>query len=130
MSAARNKGDDPLMRALGVAGIAWGSAILTAGSSIWRRLDGQGPSQGDQIALRFLGARHVATGTIQVLFPGRLQRLEIGIDVIHAATMVGVGALDPPRRRPALVTAAVALASAAAEMAIRARSSRDSPSSS
>ncbi|WP_157623392.1 hypothetical protein [Terrabacter sp. Root85] len=130
MSAARNKGDDPLMRALGVAGIAWGSAILTAGSSIWRRLDGQAPTQGDQIALRFLGARHVATGTIQVLFPGRLQRLEIGIDVIHAATMVGVGALDPPRRRPALVTAAVALASAAAGMAIRERSSRDSPSSS
>lgn len=130
MSAARNKGDDPLMRALGVAGIAWGSAILTAGSSIWRRLDGQAPTQGDQIALRFLGARHVATGTIQVLFPGRLQRLEIGIDVIHAATMVGVAALDPPRRRPALVTAAVALASAAAGMAIRERSSRDSPSSS
>jgi hypothetical protein len=128
MSAARNKGDDPLMRALGVAGIAWGSAILTAGSSIWRRLDGQAPTQGDQIALRFLGARHVATGTIQVLFPGRLQRLEIGIDVIHAATMVGLSALDPPRRRPALVTAAVALASAAAGMAIRERSSRDSPS--
>jgi len=130
MSAARNKGDDPLMRALGVAGIAWGSAILTAGSSIWRRLDGQAPTQGDQIALRFLGARHVATGTIQVLFPGRLQRLKIGIDVIQAATMVGLGALDPPRRRPALVTAAVALASAAAGMAIRERSSRDSPSSS
>ena len=130
MSAARNKGDDPLMRALGVAGIAWGSALLTAGSSIWRRLDGQAPTQGDQVALRFLGARHVATGTIQVLFPGRLQRLEIGIDVIHAATMVGLGALDPPRRRPALVTAAVAMATAAAGTAIRARSSRESRSSS
>ena len=33
MSAARHNGDDLLMRALGVAGIAWGSAILTAGSS-------------------------------------------------------------------------------------------------
>jgi hypothetical protein len=130
MSAVRHNGDDLRMRALGVAGIAWGSALLTAGSSLWRRLDGQAPTQGDQIALRFLGARHVATGTIQVLFPGRLQRLEIGIDVIHAATMVGLGALDPPRRRPALVTAAVALASAAAGMAIRERSSRDSPSSS
>ena len=41
MSAARHNGGDTLMRALGVAGIAWGSAILTAGSSIWRRLDGQ-----------------------------------------------------------------------------------------
>jgi hypothetical protein len=130
MSGAHHNGGDILMRALGVAGIAWGSAILTAGSSIWRRLDGQRPSQGDQIALRFLGARHVATGTIQVLFPRRLQRVEIGIDVIHTATMVGLAALDPPRRRPALVTAAVALASAAAGMAIRARSSRDSPSSS
>ncbi len=128
MSAARRNGDDLLMRALGVAGITWGSAILTAGPLIWRRLDGQAPTQVDQIALRFLGARHVATGTIQVLFPRRLQRVEIGIDLIHAATMVGLGALDPPRRRPALVTAAVALASAAAGTAIRARASDDSRS--
>lgn len=124
MSGGSSNGGDRLMRALGVAGIAWGSVILTAGSPIWRRFDGQGPTEGDEVALRFLGARHVATGAIQVLLPGGLQRVEIGIDLIHAATMVGLAALDPPRRRPALVTAAVALASAGAGMAIRARSAR------
>ncbi len=113
-----------LMRVLGVGGIAWGTAILTAGPPIWGYLDDQGPTEGDQVALRFLGARHVATGVTQVLFPDRFQRLEITIDLIHTATMVGLAALDPPRRRPALVTAGVALASGMAGIGIRARSSR------
>lgn len=112
-----------LTRALGVGGMAWGTVILTAGPRIWRYLDDQGPTEGDQVALRFLGARHVATGGAQVLFPGRFQRLESTIDLIHTATMVGLAALDPPRRRPALVTAGVALASGMAGIGIRARSS-------
>ena len=124
MSGGRSNRDDRLTRALGVCGIAWGTAILTVGSPIWRRLDDRGPTQGDQIALRLLGARHVATGATQVLFPARFQRLEIGIDLIHTATMAGMAAFDPPRRRPALVTASVALASGTVGMAIYARSSR------
>ncbi|MDQ2755178.1 MAG: hypothetical protein M3Y71_01220 [Actinomycetota bacterium] len=119
--------DHRLTRALGVAGIAWGTALLTAGPPIWRRLDGQGPTEVDRVALRLLGSRHVGTGVIQVILPDRFQRLEISIDLIHSATMVGLSALDPPRRRPALVTAAVALASAMAGIGIRARSSRASP---
>ncbi|MEO7069859.1 MAG: hypothetical protein ABI131_05125, partial [Nostocoides sp.] len=83
-----------------------------------------------QVALRFLGARHLATGVVQVFFPGHFQRLEIAVDLIHTATMVGLAAADPPRRRPALVTAAVALASGMAGIGIRARSSHASPTSS
>lgn len=128
MSAGRSNGDHRLTRALVVSAVAWGTAILTAGAPIWRRLDDQGPTEGDQVAVRFLGARHVATGMTQVLFPGRFQRLD-GIDHIHAATMVGLAALDPPRRRPALVSANVALASGAAGNGIRARSSRASQAS-
>lgn len=109
-------------RVLGVSGIAWGTAILTAGPAIWRYLDDQGPTEGDLIALRFLGARHVATGLTQALFPSRFQRLEITVDLIHAATMMGLAAVDPPRRRPALVTAAVALVSGMAGISLRARS--------
>ena len=126
MSVSSSNDNHRLARALGVAGIAWGTALLTTGPPIWHRLDDQGPTEGDQIALRFLGARHVATGVVQVLFPSRFQRLEIAVDLIHTATMVGLAAIDPPRRRPAVVTASVALASAAAGMAIRARSSRAS----
>ena len=126
MSRGHSSTDHRLTRALGVAGIAWGTTILTAGTPIWRYLDDRGPTEVDQVALRFLGTRHVATGITQLLLPTHLQRLEIAVDVIHAATMVGLAAIDPPRRRPALVTASVALASAAAGMAIRARSSRTS----
>lgn len=123
-------GDDRLMRTLGVGNIAWGTAILVAGPPIWRYLDGQGPTGGDQIALRFLGARHTVTGVVQVLFPSRFQRLEIAVDLIHTATMVGLAAIDPPRRRPALVTAAVALGSGLAVIGIRSRSSRAAQASS
>ena len=126
MSRAHSSADHRLTRALGVAGIAWGTAILTAGTPIWRYLDDRGPTEVDQVALRFLGTRHVATGITQLVFPSHLQRLEIAVDVMHAASMVGLAAIDPPRRRPALVTAAVALASAAAGLGIRARSSRAS----
>lgn len=122
MSGARSHGDHRRTRALGVGGIAWGTALLTAGPPIWRHLDDRAPTEVDQVALRFLGARHVVTGMTQVFFPARFQRLEIGIDLIHTATMVGLATLDPPRRRPALVTAGVALAGAVAGMAIRARS--------
>ncbi|MEO7058412.1 MAG: hypothetical protein ABI083_01700 [Lapillicoccus sp.] len=122
MSGERSNGDHHRTRALGVSGIAWGTALLTAGPPIWSYLDDRAPTEVDRVALRFLGARHVATGITQVFVPARFQRLEIGIDLIHAATMVGLAAVDPPRRRPALVTAAVALAGALAGMAIRARS--------
>ena len=122
MSGGSTGSDHRLMRALGVGGIAWGAALLAAGPPIWRYLDHRAPTGVDQAALRFLGARHVATGMTQVFFPDRFQRLEIGIDLAHAVTMVGLAAADPRRRRPALVTAAVALAGAVAGMAIRTRS--------
>ncbi len=124
MSGGSSNTDLRLMRALGVIGIAWGTAILTSGSQIWRHLDDRRPTESDEVALRFLGARHLATGMAQMLLPGRFQRLEITIDLIHSATMVALAAVDPPRRRPALVTAAVALASGMAGIAIRARSSQ------
>ncbi len=129
MSAVRTS-DASLMRALGVGGIVWGAALLTAGPPIWRYVDDRGPTEVDQVALRFLGARHLATGVVQVFFPGHFQRLEIAVDLIHTATMVGLAVVDPPRRRPALVTAAVALATAMAGIGIRARSSRPSQASS
>ena len=116
----RSRANRPV-RAVGAAGLAWGTVILAAGPPIWRRLANHEPSEVDEVALRVLGARHVATGTTQVLCPRRFQRVEIAIDLIHASSMVALAALDPSRRRPALVTAAVAVAGAAALVTIRAR---------
>ncbi|HET7801106.1 MAG TPA: hypothetical protein VFL38_11830 [Humibacillus xanthopallidus] len=100
-------------------GIVWGAALLTAGPSIWRPVDGRGPTEADRVALTFLGTRHVVTGASQLAFPSRFQRLQIGIDLVHAVTMVGLAAVDPPRRRPALVSAAAALLGAAAGAVMR-----------
>ena len=104
---------------LGLLGIAWGTALLTSGPSIWRSVDGRVPTGGDRVALTFLGTRHVVTGVSQLAFPSRFQRLQIAIDVIHAVSMVGLAAVDPPRRRPALVSAGAAVLGAAAGAAIR-----------
>ncbi len=128
MSESRTS-DARFLRVVGVGGIVWGAALLTAGPPIWRYLDARGPTEVDQIALKLLGSRHLVTGVVQLCFPGHFQRLEIAVDLIHTATMVALAAADPPRRRPALVTASVALASAAAGVAIRARSSRTSSAS-
>ena len=100
-------------------GIAWGTTLLTYGPTIWRSVDGRGPTEADLVALTFLGTRHVVTGASQLAFPSRFQRLQIGIDVVHAATMVGLAVVDPPRRRPALVTAGAALIGATAGAVMR-----------
>jgi hypothetical protein len=71
------------------------------------------------VALTFLGTRHVVTGVSQLAWPSRFQRLQIGVDLIHAVTMVGLAVVDPPRRRPALVSAGAALLGAAAGAAVR-----------
>jgi hypothetical protein len=59
-----------------------------------------------------LGCRHLAQGALQALAPARLQRLWVAVDVTHAVSMVVLAALDPGRRQPAIVSAAVAAASA------------------
>jgi hypothetical protein len=101
-------------RALGLLGIAWGTALLTSGPSIWRFVDGRGPTASDRVALTVLGTRHVVTGISQVVAPARFQRLQIGIDLAHATTMLGLAAVDPTRRRPALVSAGAAIVGAGA----------------
>jgi hypothetical protein len=100
-------------------GILWGAALLTSGPSIWRSVDRRGPTEADRVALMFLGTRHVVTGVSQLALPSRFQRLQIGVDLVHAVTMAGLAAVDPPRRRPALVSAGAALVGAAAGAVIR-----------
>ena len=93
--------------------------LLTSAPSIWRAVDGRLPKGADRVALAVLGSRHVITGVSQLAFPDRLQRLQIGIDALHAVTMAGLAAVDPSRRRPALVSAGLALVGVAAGAATR-----------
>jgi hypothetical protein len=106
-------------RALGLIGIAWGAGLLASGPDIWRAVSGSGPTSSDRVALTALGGRHIVAGVTQVVAPTRFGRLLIAVDLLHAASMVGLAAVDPSRRRPALVSAALALAGATAGAAVR-----------
>jgi len=107
------------VRAAGLVSVAWGALLLTQGDQLWQTVDGAPPTPLDELAVRALGARHLAQGTAQVIAPTRFQRVFVAVDVIHTATMLAVAAADPGRRRPALLTAGVAAASAATTLAAR-----------
>jgi len=63
--------------------------------------------------LRLLGARLLAQGITAALWPRRqVAALSAGVDATHAASMVLAAVVEPRFRRPALISGAVALASA------------------
>lgn len=111
---------DQVVRAAGLLAATWGALLLTRGDELWQTVDGGSVTPVDELAIRALGARHLTQGAAQVLAPARFQRVFIAVDVIHTATMLALAAADPGRRRPALLTAGVAAASAATTLAVRA----------
>jgi hypothetical protein len=96
------------LRPVGLAGLAWGSVLLTAGPRLFRVVQGREPSRGEQDALVLLGARHLAQGLLQVVLPHHLAGVHAVVDGLHAASMVALAAVTPGRRRAALVSGAVA----------------------
>jgi hypothetical protein len=108
-----------LSRRAGIASAFWGTTLLAAGRDLWYVLDGHRPGAVDEAAVRFLGTRHLTQGTLQATMPTRFQRLYVAVDVTHAASMFWLAAVDERRRRPALVSGAAALASAAVTLAAR-----------
>lgn len=101
-----------LVRMSGTLGAAWGGLLVVSGPRIWRALTGARPTESDELLTRALGARHVAQGIFQAAAPMRGRRLLAAVDVTHAVSMVALATGDRSRRRPALVSAAVAVASA------------------
>lgn len=124
--SCRGGGSGPF-RALGAAQTVWGVTLLTAGPQIWSRLAPRAPSDTDRLAMTVLGGRHVATGLAQVVLPRHFQRLGICIDLLHLSSMCVLAVIDPPRRRPAVVTGATALTTAVTAWSIRRRSSAPTP---
>lgn len=65
--------------------------------------------------IRLLGGRLIGQGSAQLLSPtAGLLRAGAAVDASHAASMLAVAAVSPRYRRPALSSAALASASAAA----------------
>jgi hypothetical protein len=101
----------------GVLGVVWGALLLTRGDQVWTSVANHPPQPVDRLAIRALGARHVVQGTFMALAPLRGRRLLVSVDLLHVGSMVALAVADPSRRRPALVTTAVAAASGAAVVA-------------
>ena len=102
----------------------YGAALcLTPGPLI--RLAGGAADPRAEVVARVLGARHVAQALALAgrPGPGRLV-LSGGVDMLHAASMIALGAADRPRRRIALTDGFLA-AVFAADGWFRARASVD-----
>lgn len=99
----------PSLRPVGLAGLAWGALLLVRGPRLFRTVQGRSPSRAERGALVVLGARHAGQGLAQLLAPHHLATVYPVIDGLHAASMVVLAAASQPRRRAALVSAAVAV---------------------
>ena len=103
------RGTDVLRLGLGAAALVRPGALL--------RVCGAADGAGDRRVVRVLGARYVAQAAVGVGLPRRWVRTaDVVVDLVHAASMVGLAALDPPHRRPALVSAAAAAGFALADL--------------
>lgn len=110
---------DRLARVSGVAAAVWGGALLVRGRALWVAVDGREPDDVDRLAVGFLGLRHLVQGAVQAAEPGRFQRVGVAVDVVHAASMLALAAVDERRRRPALVSAGAALVAASLTLTAR-----------
>lgn len=112
---------DRLARLTGVVAVAWGGVLLVRGRDVWLAVDGRPPGELDELALRFLGLRHLVQGASQVVAPARFQRAFVAVDVLHAVSMAALAVVDEPRRRPALLTGGTAAVTALLAVAARRR---------
>ncbi|NHA70048.1 hypothetical protein [Phycicoccus flavus] len=102
-----------LPRLAGTGGIVWGAVLLASGDEVWRRLEGRDPDLVEELGIRVLGGRHLLQGLAQLVAPRATSGVVVGVDVVHAVTMGALAVGSSTRRRAALVTGGVALASAA-----------------
>lgn len=100
-------------RALGVAGCAWGAALMTRPRAVAETV-AAGRAVPAPWIVRLLGARQFGQGATLLWRPDRRRLLTgAGIDTVHAISMLGLAAANPRYRRAALLSAAVAGTSAA-----------------
>lgn len=99
-------------RLTGYANALWGAVLIRRGPDLWSAVAARPPDDVERAAIRVLGVRHLSQGAFEAALPGRLPRTMIAIDLLHAASMVALARTSSARRRPALVSAAVATSSA------------------
>ena len=108
--------------ALTVVRAGYGAALLLASGRMIRLVSGRPADRRTRRVVRLLGARHVAQAVVTGVRPGPLPiALGAEVDVVHAASMLGVAAIARSQRRSGVVDAAVAAAFAVAGAALTPR---------
>jgi hypothetical protein len=94
----------PTTRIVAAAELVAGALLLARGPQCWEVVSGAPPDPPAAAASRILGGRYLLQGTIQQLWPTRLRRTWVAVDLLHAASMALLAAHRGPSRRPALVS--------------------------
>ncbi len=91
----------PLVRA------GYGVLLVCAPDPVVRRYGGHPADRRARVVARILGARHLTQAVLTLGTPGpTVLALGVEADLAHAASMLGLGAVDRARRRAALIDAA------------------------
>ncbi|MGA0568609.1 hypothetical protein ACO2Q7_14860 [Rathayibacter sp. KR2-224] len=93
---------------LEIARAALGAGELVAPSLVGRLLLWRKPDTTETVVARVLGARHLVQAGLTRRAGSGLHVLGADVDLLHAASMLLLGALDRKHRRAAFTTAAVA----------------------
>jgi hypothetical protein len=97
----------------------YGAALLLASDRMIRLVSGRPAELRIRVVVRLLGVRHVAQAVVTGVRPGPLPiLLGAEVDVVHAASMLGVAATARSQRRFGVVDAAVAFTFAVAGAAL------------
>jgi hypothetical protein len=101
---------------VGAAHLALGAAFVAAPD----RALGVVHTRADRalsVTVRVLGVRHLLEATVAGRARSRWAIVAAGVDAVHATSMLALAALGAPHRRPALVSAGLAGAMTALELA-------------
>ncbi|MEU2349127.1 hypothetical protein [Modestobacter sp. NPDC049651] len=102
-----------VVRAASAVAAVWGAVLLVAPERVTRAVAGGGPEPRAWV-VRLLGGRLVAQHGLVLLRPSRaVVLLGVGVDTVHAASMVALAAALPRYRRAAEVSGGTSLVSAA-----------------
>ena len=103
-------------RAVDLARLTVGTLALARPQTLLKLSPGN-DSAGTRRVVRVLGARYIVQATAGALARRPwVPAADASVDVIHAASMVGLAALAPRHRRLALTSLAAAIAFAAADL--------------
>lgn len=113
------------MRPATLVRIALGGACLAAPGVVLAAVGG--PDRDDHVTQRVtqvLGARLLVQACLDVALGRRTRRLEVSVDLAHAASMAPVALLWPEHRRSAVVSAAEAVGTALLDLGTARRTAR------